>query len=195
MFDLTIIAPFLRKPSCIALSIYLVLYTKYLLQRVYVCMCVQEKEDFERERARLKEEIARDKAERKARGGKLSTKLGVDGYNPSAPQGTYGGASGAQSQGRGEATQGAVQGDGAAKVQYIAVHLRRVRAGGRATCFVLPVRADQNFRLGIIEGGEGTFRDFHKRDIYIYIYWSGGNGYRKKARRLGCFFCAHFSGV
>ncbi|CAM9546982.1 unnamed protein product [Ascophyllum nodosum] len=77
----------------------------------------KEKEDFERERARLKEEIARDKAERKARGGKLSTKLGVDGYNPSAPQGTYGGASGAQSQGRGEATQGAVQGDGAAKAR------------------------------------------------------------------------------
>lgn len=52
----------------------------------------KEKEEFARERARLKEEIARDKAERKARGGKLSTKLGVDGYNPSAPQGVYGAA-------------------------------------------------------------------------------------------------------
>ena len=53
----------------------------------------QEKADFERERARLKEEIARDKAERKARGGKLSTKLGVDGYKPAAAQGVYGGPS------------------------------------------------------------------------------------------------------
>eukprot|EP00903_Cladosiphon_okamuranus_P006438 g6298.t1 len=50
----------------------------------------KEKADFERERARLKEEIARDKAERKARGGKLSTKLGVDGYKPAAAQGAYG---------------------------------------------------------------------------------------------------------
>eukprot|EP00752_Nemacystus_decipiens_P014348 g12765.t1 len=53
----------------------------------------KEKADFERERARLKEEIARDKAERKARGGKLSTKLGVDGYKPAAAQGVYGGPS------------------------------------------------------------------------------------------------------
>ncbi|CAM9371678.1 unnamed protein product [Pylaiella littoralis] len=65
----------------------------------------KEKLDFERERARLKEEIARDKAERKARGGKLSTKLGVDGYNPSAAQGVYGGpsAGGAPGGGLGDA--------------------------------------------------------------------------------------------
>lgn len=65
----------------------------------------QEKEQFERERARLKEEIARDKAERKARGGKLSTKLGVDGYNPSAPKATYG--SGGPAGGGGDGGEGA----------------------------------------------------------------------------------------
>lgn len=53
----------------------------------------QEKQAFEQERARLKAEIAKDKAERKARGGKLSTKLGVDGYKPAAAQGVYGGPS------------------------------------------------------------------------------------------------------
>lgn len=51
---------------------------------------LQEKEDFARERERLRAEIARDKAERQARGGRLASKLGVDGYNPSAPQGAYG---------------------------------------------------------------------------------------------------------
>ncbi|CAN0540158.1 unnamed protein product, partial [Ectocarpus sp. 12 AP-2014] len=54
-----------------------------------------EKQAFEQERARLKAEIAKDKAERKARGGKLSTKLGVDGYKPAAAQGVYGGPSAA----------------------------------------------------------------------------------------------------
>lgn len=53
----------------------------------------QEKQAFEQERARLKAEIAKDKAERKARGGKLSSKLGVDGYKPAAAQGVYGGPS------------------------------------------------------------------------------------------------------
>ncbi|CAM9164716.1 unnamed protein product [Hapterophycus canaliculatus] len=57
----------------------------------------KEKQAFEQERARLKAEIAKDKAERKARGGKLSTKLGVDGYKPAAAQGVYGGSSAAGS--------------------------------------------------------------------------------------------------
>lgn len=73
-----------------------ILFTIVLLTLGGVFMLIlttQEKLDFERERARLKEEIARDKAERKARGGKLSTKLGIDGYNPSAAQGVYGGPS------------------------------------------------------------------------------------------------------
>ena len=34
------------------------------------------------ERERLRAEIAKDKAERKARGGKLTGKLGVEGYAP-----------------------------------------------------------------------------------------------------------------
>lgn len=63
----------------------------------------QEKQAFEQERARLKAEIAKDKAERKARGGKLSTKLGVDGYKPAAAQGVYGGPSAAGGAGAGGA--------------------------------------------------------------------------------------------
>ncbi|CAN0267770.1 unnamed protein product, partial [Laminaria digitata] len=69
-----------------------------------------EKGQFERERLRLREEIARDKAERKARGGKLSTKLGVDGYNPAAPKGAYvaeGGGGGAGAEGGGAGEEGA----------------------------------------------------------------------------------------
>ncbi len=46
----------------------------------------KEKEDFKRERARIKAEIAKDKLERKAHHGKLTSKLGVDGYNPDAIQ-------------------------------------------------------------------------------------------------------------
>ena len=38
------------------------------------------------ERERLRAEIAKDKAERRARGGRLAGKLGVDGYNPSIDQ-------------------------------------------------------------------------------------------------------------
>merc|ERR1719439_540023 len=39
-----------------------------------------------KERERLRAEIAKDKAERRARGGRLAGKLGVDGYNPSIDQ-------------------------------------------------------------------------------------------------------------
>lgn len=46
----------------------------------------REKEEAKRERERLRAEIARDKAERRAHGGKLASKLGVEGYNPSALQ-------------------------------------------------------------------------------------------------------------
>lgn len=42
----------------------------------------KEKEDAKRERERLRAEIAKDKAERKARGGKLQSVLAADGYNP-----------------------------------------------------------------------------------------------------------------
>ncbi|CBJ27422.1 PUB domain, zinc finger protein Thioredoxin [Ectocarpus siliculosus] len=63
----------------------------------------KEKQAFDQERARLKAEIAKDKAERKARGGKLSTKLGVDGYKPAAAQGVYGGPSAAGGAGAGGA--------------------------------------------------------------------------------------------
>ncbi|CAM9811809.1 unnamed protein product [Chrysoparadoxa australica] len=43
----------------------------------------KEKEEQRKERERLRAEIAKDKAERQARGGKLAGKLSVDGYNPS----------------------------------------------------------------------------------------------------------------
>ena len=43
----------------------------------------REKEFEKRERERLRAEIAKDKAERRARGGKLAGRLGVDGYAPS----------------------------------------------------------------------------------------------------------------
>ena len=42
----------------------------------------REKEEYKKERERLRAQIAADKAERAARGGKLSSKLGMDGYNP-----------------------------------------------------------------------------------------------------------------
>ena len=43
----------------------------------------KEKQAQKLERERLRAEIAKDKAERKARGGKLNSVLGKDGYNPS----------------------------------------------------------------------------------------------------------------
>jgi len=46
----------------------------------------KEKEDFKRERARIRAEIEKDKLERRANAGKMSSKLGVDGYNPPAIQ-------------------------------------------------------------------------------------------------------------
>ena len=46
----------------------------------------KEKEDFKRERARIKAEIEKDKRERAAHKGKLTSKLGIDGYNPDAIQ-------------------------------------------------------------------------------------------------------------
>lgn len=46
----------------------------------------KEKDDFRRERARIRAEIEKDKLERKAHHGKLTSKLGVDGYNPDAIQ-------------------------------------------------------------------------------------------------------------
>lgn len=46
----------------------------------------REKEAFKKERARLRAELAKDKAERQANKGKLSTKLGVEGYNPDGVQ-------------------------------------------------------------------------------------------------------------
>ena len=46
----------------------------------------KEKADFARERERLREELARDKAERASGKGKLSSRLGVDGYKPDGIQ-------------------------------------------------------------------------------------------------------------
>jgi thiol-disulfide isomerase/thioredoxin len=46
----------------------------------------KEKEDFRKERARIKAELERDRLERKAHHGKLSSKLGIEGYNPDAIQ-------------------------------------------------------------------------------------------------------------
>jgi UBX domain-containing protein 1/4 len=60
----------------------------------------REKEDFRRERERIRAELAKDKAERAAHAGKLSSRLGVDGYNPDGIQydvdATAGGASHAE---------------------------------------------------------------------------------------------------
>jgi UBX domain-containing protein 1/4 len=46
----------------------------------------KEKEDFKRERERIRAELAKDRAERAAHAGKLSSRLGVDGYNPDGIQ-------------------------------------------------------------------------------------------------------------
>jgi thiol-disulfide isomerase/thioredoxin len=46
----------------------------------------KEKEDARRERERIRAELAKDKAERQANKGRLSSKLGVEGYHPDAIQ-------------------------------------------------------------------------------------------------------------
>ena len=46
----------------------------------------KEKQSFEKERERIRAELAKDKAERVANKGKLSSRLGVDGYNPDGIQ-------------------------------------------------------------------------------------------------------------
>jgi UBX domain-containing protein 1/4 len=46
----------------------------------------KEKMEFQKERQRLREELARDKAERASGKGKLSSRLGVDGYKPDGIQ-------------------------------------------------------------------------------------------------------------
>ena len=46
----------------------------------------REKDAEKRERERIRAELAKDKLERQANGGKLKSNLGVDGYNPSAIQ-------------------------------------------------------------------------------------------------------------
>jgi thiol-disulfide isomerase/thioredoxin len=46
----------------------------------------REKDSVARERVRIRAELAKDKAERLANKGKLSSRLGVDGYNPDAIQ-------------------------------------------------------------------------------------------------------------
>jgi UBX domain-containing protein 1/4 len=46
----------------------------------------REKDDSKRERQRLREELAKDKAERAAQGGKLASRLGVEGYKPDGIQ-------------------------------------------------------------------------------------------------------------
>ena len=46
----------------------------------------REKEAYRKERERIRAELAKDKAERIANKGKLSSKLGVDGYNPDGIQ-------------------------------------------------------------------------------------------------------------
>mmetsp|Transcript_34456 Transcript_34456/g.50598 ORF Transcript_34456/g.50598 Transcript_34456/m.50598 type:complete len:556 (+) Transcript_34456:154-1821(+) len=46
----------------------------------------REKESFKRERERIRAELAKDKAERIANKGKLSSRLGADGYNPDGIQ-------------------------------------------------------------------------------------------------------------
>ena len=66
----------------------------------------REKENAIKERARIRAELEKDKRERMANKGKLSSKLGVDGYNPDAIQYDYpgaGGGAGAETSGEGAA--------------------------------------------------------------------------------------------
>jgi len=66
----------------------------------------REKENAIKERARIRAELEKDKRERMANKGKLSSKLGVDGYNPDAIQYDYpgaGGGAGAETNGEGAA--------------------------------------------------------------------------------------------
>ncbi len=57
----------------------------------------KEKEAFKRERARIRAELEKDKAERRAHKGKLQSKLGIDGYHPDAIQYDVGNEEEAQS--------------------------------------------------------------------------------------------------
>jgi len=95
----------------------------------------REKDAAKRERERLREEIARDKAERRARGGKLASNLGVDGYNPMGGRqvdtaGGFGGGAGAGGDGAGKAAAPAAAKTPSEKVTAAIVRLGKYRTGG-----------------------------------------------------------------
>jgi thiol-disulfide isomerase/thioredoxin len=90
----------------------------------------KEKEDFKRERARIKAEIEKDKLERRANKGKMTSKLGIDGYHPDAIQydaksENAASASGGQQQGAPKKRKGSV-----AKIDEYITKISSYKAGG-----------------------------------------------------------------
>jgi hypothetical protein len=83
----------------------------------------REKIEQERERQRLLAELAKDKAERKARGGKLAGKLSVEGYQPTGLQADYSASSNGGSTGASGASSVAADGLSAADRVAKAVNL------------------------------------------------------------------------
>ena len=93
----------------------------------------KEKEEFIKERQRLREELARDKAERAAQKGKLSSKLGVEGYKPDGIQyDAQGGEEGAPGSPQQQAKPKKVKADASRIDEYIS-KVSGYKAGGDAS--------------------------------------------------------------
>lgn len=94
----------------------------------------KEKEDFKRERARIKAEIEKDKRERAAHKGKLTSKLGIDGYNPDAIQynvdGNGGGGSAAADGSASQSRPAPKKKGNAAKIDEYIQKISSYKAGG-----------------------------------------------------------------
>eukprot|EP00584_Thalassiosira_punctigera_P008974 CAMPEP_0172527284 /NCGR_PEP_ID=MMETSP1067-20121228/2010_1 /TAXON_ID=265564 ORGANISM="Thalassiosira punctigera, Strain Tpunct2005C2" /NCGR_SAMPLE_ID=MMETSP1067 /ASSEMBLY_ACC=CAM_ASM_000444 /LENGTH=571 /DNA_ID=CAMNT_0013310995 /DNA_START=47 /DNA_END=1762 /DNA_ORIENTATION=- len=88
----------------------------------------KEKEDAARERQRIRAELEKDKRERAANKGKLSSKLGVDGYNPDAIQYDVPGEGAAAEEGAAKKPKKAAP--SAAKMDEYISKVSSYRAGG-----------------------------------------------------------------
>ena len=89
----------------------------------------KEKQSFEKERERIRTELAKDKAERVANKGKLSSRLGVDGYNPDGIQYDLDDKV-AEASGTQNTTQKAKSGNSASKIDEYIKKVATYRAGG-----------------------------------------------------------------
>jgi len=88
----------------------------------------KEKEDFKKERARIRAELEKDKAERRANAGKMTSKLGVEGYHPDGIQ--YDVNAGNEEDGNSDAHQKKKIKASAAKIDEYIEKVSSYRAGG-----------------------------------------------------------------